>query len=109
MEKIDLAALVQMFVMVDQFDGHALRIGLTPGTEQLFGAQLGRIEFLVLNEAFQHLALWCIGIWLGLIPSEIIATAYTSRSTNCQFFRLKQGVDVKYRQKSHFLIFRGAC
>jgi hypothetical protein len=40
--------------MVDQFDGHALRIGLTPGTEEFFGTQLGGIKFLVLNEAFQH-------------------------------------------------------
>ena len=54
MEKVDLAALVQMVVMVDQFDSHALRIGLTPGAEQLFSAQLGRIEFLVLYEALQH-------------------------------------------------------
>ena len=54
MEEVDLAAFVQMVVMVDQLDGHALRIGLAPGAEQFFGAQLGRIEFLVLNEAFQH-------------------------------------------------------
>ena len=54
MEKVDLATLVQMLVMVDQLDGHALRIGLTPGAEQFFGAELGRIELLVLNETFQH-------------------------------------------------------
>ena len=54
MEKVDLAALVQVLVMVDQLHGHALRIGLSPCTQQLFGAEFGCIELLVLNEAFQH-------------------------------------------------------
>jgi hypothetical protein len=56
-EKICLAALVQVLVVVNQLDGHALRIGLAPGAQQLFGGLLGGIEFFVLNEAFQHGAL----------------------------------------------------
>jgi hypothetical protein len=40
--------------MVDQLHGHALRIGFTPGTEEFFSTQLGRIKFFALNEAFQH-------------------------------------------------------
>ena len=32
-EKFSLAALVQMFIAIDQLDGHALRIGLTPRAE----------------------------------------------------------------------------
>jgi hypothetical protein len=52
-----LTALVQVLVVVDQLDGHALRIGLAPGAQELFGGLLGGIEFFVLNEAFQHVAL----------------------------------------------------
>ena len=54
MEKIGLAAFVQMLVTLDQFDGHALCIGLPARAEQFFGGQLGRIQFFVLNETFQH-------------------------------------------------------
>jgi hypothetical protein len=56
-EKICLTSLVQVLVVVNQLDGHALRIGLAPGTQELFGGLLGSIEFFVLNEAFQHGAL----------------------------------------------------
>ena len=95
MEKIDLAALVQVLVMVDQLDGHALRIGLSPCTEQLFGAELGGIQLLVLNEAFQHGGLWCLGSWFDLMPIEITLTAYTSQNINSLFLPLKHGDGVK--------------
>ena len=65
MEKIDLAALVQVLVMVDQLHGHALCIGLSTCTQQLFGAELGGIELLVLNEAFQHDDPFVSGLWCG--------------------------------------------